>query len=300
MRNNSSRVRGLVYAFITAIISGVAIFYSKISLANIDPLTLTTVRNLFVGAVFLFGVVGFRKFDELKKIGRKDLIILSVIGVIGGGVPFYLFFTGLQSIGAQSANMIHKSLFVWVSLFAVISLHEQLPKKSVLAFVLVFAGTFLFTPVKFIVNTGTFMVLAATILWSAETVISKKILTRFSPEIIGLSRMLIGGAVLLGISMLTDKTLPIVSLDVSQLQTILVGGSLLFGYVYFWYKSLKLIPAHVATLALSISVIVGTFLNGSFASIAVTSSEVFASLLIAGGIILLYATQLKISIQKSH
>ena len=49
-----------------------------------------------------------------------------MIGVIGGSVPFILFFNGLAMASAPSAAFIHKTLFVWVVLLAVPFLGERL------------------------------------------------------------------------------------------------------------------------------------------------------------------------------
>jgi len=108
--NKNTLLKGIFFAFVTSVISGVAIFYSKISLIKIDPLVLATARNTYVAIFFLLGFLLFNKFKELKKIKRSQLMPLMLIGIIGGGIPFFLFFTGLSMIGAQAGNIIHKSL----------------------------------------------------------------------------------------------------------------------------------------------------------------------------------------------
>ncbi len=280
--------KGLLFAFITAVISGFAIFYSKISVAKIDPLVLTTWRNAFVGVVFLLGMVSFGKLKQLKTLQKKDVIILLLIGIIGGGVPFYLFFTGLQFIGAQSANIIHKSLFVWVSILAVAVLGERISFKTIVAYSLVFAGTFFFAPVNLVWNQGTAMVLGATLLWTVETILSKKILVRISSELVGFSRMFVGALFLLAMTAVSGKGAVLFHLSNSQLLTVVVGGSILCGYVFFWYRALKLAPANLVTLVLSFSVVVGFVLNGSFAGVILSRSDVLSSVYIACGVGLVY------------
>src|SRR3989338_9195443 len=99
MKNNKL-IKGVFLALLTAIISGVAIFYSKISVAKIDPLVLTTSRNLFVGILFILLFSLKHKWGEVKKLSRRELAILSLICLIGGWLSFYLFFTGLSLTGA--------------------------------------------------------------------------------------------------------------------------------------------------------------------------------------------------------
>src|SRR3989339_939497 len=96
MRNNIKK--GILFAFIASIISGVAIFYSKISVTKIDPLVLTTSRNLIAGGLLVISYWLFAKKEELRKIKKDDLFKLVFIGIFGGGIPFYLFFSGLKIV----------------------------------------------------------------------------------------------------------------------------------------------------------------------------------------------------------
>ena len=110
--------KGILFAFLTSIISGIAIFFSKISLAKIDPLVLTTGRNLYVGILFLLIFLIKGRLAEFKSLKPQQLFILLLIGLIGGWLPFYLFFTGLQLTQAFTANIIHKTLFIWVTILS--------------------------------------------------------------------------------------------------------------------------------------------------------------------------------------
>ena len=83
--------KGILFAFITSVISGISIFYSKISVAKIDPLVLTTARNLYVGILFFLIFLISTRLNEIKKLTKKQLVYLILIGVIGGSIPFYLF-----------------------------------------------------------------------------------------------------------------------------------------------------------------------------------------------------------------
>lgn len=276
--------KGLFFALITAIISGFAIFYSKISLVKIDPLVLTTSRIFYVGLAFLLFFIFSKRLHEIKNLKRKDLTLLILIGVIGGALPFYLFFTGLSQIPAITGNLIHKTLFIWVALLAVIFLKEKLKPIHVLSFLLVFLANFYFASFKFVFSTGEILVLSATILWAIENIISKKVLSNVSSELVALFRMGIGGSLLVFTSLAVGKGSLFLALDMNMVVVILAGGSILFFYNFFWYKALKYAPVSIATLLLSFSVIVGNILNGSFAGIKFISSDIYSSLLILAAV----------------
>ena len=118
--------KGIILAFAASIISGIAIFYSKISVAKLDPLVLTTSRNLYAGFLFMILFLTKNKWKEFKNLKKNQIVKLILAGLIGGGLPFYLFFTGLAYTQAITANAIHKSLFIWVTILAVFFLKEKL------------------------------------------------------------------------------------------------------------------------------------------------------------------------------
>lgn len=279
-------VNGVGLALLTAVISGVSIFYSKISLAKIDPLILTTSRNFFVAILFFSLFIALGKIQQLKSLKKSQIIPLLLIGIIGGGIPFYLFFSGLQLISAQSANMIQKSLFLWVAVLAVIFLKEKFNLRYLLSYVLIFAGSFLFTPIALHFDKGEFLILTAAILWASENVIAKKVLKNVSSELVGLFRMGIGSLILICLTFITGKSALLFKLNMSNLTTIMIGGILLSFYVYFWYRSLKLAPASLVTLLLTFSVVVGNILNGTFTGLHLMQKDILSSVCITAGAVL--------------
>lgn len=276
--------KGLLFALATAVISGFAIFYSKVSLAKIDPLVLTTSRNFYVGVIFLLFFLFSKRLHEIKKLKRNDLILLIIIGAIGGALPFYLFFSGLSQIPAITGNLIHKTLFIWVGILAVIFLREKLKPIHILSYLLIFLANSYFVKVTFSFGTGELMVLSATLFWATENIIAKKVLKNVSSELVALFRMGIGGLLLMATTLLTGKGTSFLTLDLNMLIVIFVGGSILFFYNYFWYKALKYAPASIATLLLTFSVVIGNVLNGSFAGVKITTDNIYSSIIIFAAI----------------
>ncbi len=294
MKNQNQTSKGILFAFIASIISGIAIFYSKISVSKINPLILTTSRNFYVGLLFLFLMVFSGKLKEIRKINRSQFIPLLLIGAIGGALPFYLFFAGLQFIPAITANLIQKTLFIWVTILAVIYLKEKINRWYVASFILILLGNFYFANFKINLGKGELMVLIATLLWSIENVLAKKLLKTVSSELVGLFRMGIGGSLLLLTSIISGKGSIFLTLDLNKLLTIFIGGTILFFYVYTWYKALKFAPASLVTLILTFAVVVGNILNGSFAVVKIGVKDVYSSLLIgAATVIILIITNVK-------
>lgn len=280
MENIKQIHKGIILAFVTAIISGIAIFYSKISVAKIDPLILATTRNGLVGLFFIIYFLATNNFKQLFKLTKKELLLLLGIGVIGGSIPFYLFFSGIKLIGAQNANIIHKSLFIWVAILSIFLLKEKVNVKYLIAGLLVFIGTYFFTPFKLMFGRGEQFIFVATLFWSLENILAKKVLSNTSSELVGLFRMVLGGGILLLITLFSGKGKLLTGLSFFQWQTIFIGGSILFFYVFTWYKALKYAPASLVALILTFSVVVGNVLNGSFAHVSLLRNDWYAMVFI--------------------
>lgn len=283
----SNQSKGIMLALLTSVISGFSIFYSKISVAKIDPLVLTTSRNLYVGALFLIILFLSNGWKSLFRLSKRDAILLVLIGFIGGSIPFYLFFSGIKLMGAQSANLIHKSLFIWVIMLGSVFLKEKLNIGLIVGGALIFIGTYFFTTFALVFGQGTQYILLATLMWSVENVIAKKVLSNVSSELVGLFRMMLGGLLLFILTFATGKGQILTRLNTMQLQTIFIGGTLLFFYVFTWYKSLKYAPAGLATTLLTFSLIVGNVLNGSFGYILIKHSDIYSMIFVSTGVLLL-------------
>ena len=98
--------------------------------------------------------------------------------MIGGSVPFVLFFEGLARAEATQAAFIQKTLVVWVALLAVPLLRERFGLPHALAICLLIAGqAWLAGSAGTVVfGTGEAMILAATLLWAVEVVLVKRLL----------------------------------------------------------------------------------------------------------------------------
>lgn len=290
---NQNKMQGVLWALFTATVSGFAIFYSKVSVAKIDPLVLATARNLFVGFAFASLLLLSSKLRELTELKKSSLAKLILIGTIGGSIPFYLFFSGIRLIGAQQANLIHKSLFIWVAVLAAIFLKEKINVWHIISGLFIIIGTYVFAPFGLSLGTGELLVLTATLMWSAENIIAKKVLREVSSETTGLFRMGLGGLVLFLLTVVSGKAPLLFSLDRTQLATVMIGGGILFFYVYGWFKALRLAPASLVTAVLTFSLVVGNLLNGTFAGMRLTAGDIYSTVLVAAGACLITGIGIK-------
>lgn len=263
----------------TAVISGFSNYLGKISVTVVkDPVVFTTLKNSAV-ALFLVGLlVAFRKWREISMLNRKQWLKLLAIGVIGGSIPFALFFTGLSKTTALNASLIHKSLFLWVLLLAIPILKERMTAWQWVGIGLVAAANVLVGGFKgFKFNTGELMILGATILWAIENIIAKVALKDISSLMVSSARMVFGSIVLAVFVMFRGGSAAVTHLSSTQWSWTLLSSVFLVGYVITWYAALKRAPAtYVATLlvpaTLVTNVLTSVFITHNFPTIQFASA----------------------------
>jgi drug/metabolite transporter (DMT)-like permease len=265
---SSTLKKGIYLAFLTALISGVSNFINKIAVEVIKPpLVFTAEKNAIVGLLIVGILIATWKWEKIKNLTRKQIIYLVLIGIIGGSLPFYLFFTGLSQIPAINGALIHKTLVFWIALLAIPFLKERLSKLQLLGVLLLFASNFIIGGfVSLQRSQGELFVLLATILWAIENVLAKKILPSVDSDIVVSARMGLGSLILLTAAAITVPAALIQSLFMSQAQWfwLLISATLLFGYVLTWYRALKFAPAIAVASVLVSATLVTNVLSAIF------------------------------------
>ena len=274
-----------ILALIAAIISGTNNFLTKIAVTAVkDPIVFTTLKNIIV-ALFLVGVIlALKKWQEIKSLNKNQTLKLFAIGVIGGSLPFALFFTGLTKTSAINASLIHKTLFVWILLFGIPFLKERLTKLQWLGVGAIFGANLLiggFNGFKY--NAGELMILGATILWAVENIIAKITLRDLSSALVAGARMIIGSLILFAFVFWRKDTSAVYALNFQQWGWTILTSALLLGYVLTWYTALKHAPVTYVAVLLVPATLVTNALSAIFVTRTFSGSQVVSSLLFAAG-----------------
>jgi drug/metabolite transporter (DMT)-like permease len=243
---------GLYLALGTAVISGVSVFVNGFAVKQFpDPATFTTLKNavaafLLVGALIAVGGVP-------RRLGSRRWLGLALLGVIGGSVPFLLFFTGLAEATAPAAAVIHKTLFIWVALLAAVLLRERLGGWQVGALGVLLVATLKVQPPNGVTwGGGESLIALATGFWAVETIVARRLLASVPPLVAGAGRMGFGLVVLVGYLVVSGRVGAFAQLTVAQWAWVLGTGVLLAGYVATWYGALQRAPAAMVAAVLTI------------------------------------------------
>lgn len=267
---------GLYLVFFTALVSGFSIFINSFGVKGFDSSVFTFSKNIIV-AVFLFAVIAaFGNYKELMTLRLNQWKQLAIIGLIGGSIPFLLFFKGLQMANSATSGFIQKLLFVFVAVFAVLFLKEKLNKKFIAGALLLMAGTYFMIRPDFVFSAWQLLILVATIFWAAETVYSKHVLKsqKLSGNIVAFGRMFFGSIFIFIFLAFTGKAGIVLGMNLSQYFWILITAGLLFAYVVLYYNGLKLVNASTAASILVIAAPITTILSWMFGSATGSASTV--------------------------
>ena len=224
-------------------------------------------------------------WKELRALTPARWLAWIGLGVIGGGIPFLLFFQGLSTASAASASLVQKSLFLWVALLAVPLLKARLGLWQVLGLTILAVGQFLLQPLTRWGGwgTGETLILIATWLWAVETILAKKVLAWMSPHTAALGRMGIGALVMWIFLTFTGRAGTALTLSGTQWVWIVMTAAFLLGYVWIWYSALKLAPATLVTSVLTIGAIITILLTAVLNGQLATALQIVAMLLLVAG-----------------
>ena len=277
MRQRDSRA-GIVLAFVAAVVSGFAVFLNSYGVRAVPDATVyTTAKNLVAAAALLalggaLGRVGAERGPERVRLRPIQVLNLTAVAVIGGSLAFVLFFEGLARASSSQAAFVHKTLVIWVAVLAIPLLGERLRALHVAAIATLVVGQVVLAGglAGFQFGGGEWLVLAATLLWSAETVLAKWLLRDVPVRVVALARMAGGAILLVGWVVITGRWSSLAGLGSAGWTWAALTGLILAGYVALWFSALHLAQAVDVTAVLVIAAVVTGMLNVAVKGNAVT------------------------------
>ncbi|HEV8049943.1 MAG TPA: EamA family transporter [Thermoplasmata archaeon] len=246
---------GILLAILTAVVSGVSTFVNSYAVGATNSDAFVTARNVVVALALVpvFFATAYR--PARARLRTPDWARLVAIGVVGGGIPFLLFFHGLQLAtaagGGLTASFLYRTLFVPATVLGFVVLRERVRWTTALAAGLLLAGNALLLALTTPVWTdGAAFVLAATGLWAVEYTISKRTLRDLPSATVALGRMGFGAVFLVGYLAVTQQFAAVGAFSSGQWTWVLVSALLLTAFVATWYAALKRVDLGVATAIL--------------------------------------------------
>ena len=291
VRRATSRA-GVQFALAAALVSGVSVYLNGKAVRNFSsPTVYTTAKNLFAGVILVAiaivwaGRTGQRNGEHADR-GRTPIPVaaFATIAVIGGAVPFVLFFEGLARATSNDAAFIHKTLIIWAALLATAVLRERLTRVHLLAIaVLVVGYVALAGGIDSLhIGMGEAMILGATICWSVEVVLVRWITADFRSTDVAAVRLGGGSLVLVAWVLLRGDFGELLSMSGSELLWIALTGPMLAMFVTLWFAALERAQVVDVTAILVLGAVVTGILNAAIGNAGIASQAVGDILIFVG------------------
>lgn len=282
--SNETEKKGILLVLVTAVVSGFSIFVNSYGVKEFDSSIFTFMKNAVVSIFLLALILALGSFAEIKKLGKKQWVQLAFIGLLGGSIPFLMFFKGLQMTTGTTSAFIHKTLFVFVAAFAFAFLKEKPSRDFTIGALLIILGTFLMIRPNFAFSAGHLLVLGAVLLWAAENTYSKHAVAKMSGTLVAFGRMFFGCLFILIFLLIAGKMPLIWQLNTSHVLWIGVSSLFLLAYVFTFYNGIKTVKISTAASVLSIGAPITALLSWIFAGKALNPMQALGILLILSGI----------------
>ncbi len=280
---------GVLLVLATAVISGVSTFVNGYAVAGTGSTAFVTIRNLAVAAVVLpFGALAL--VGSGSSLRPRDLGTLAVIGLIGGAVPFVLFFRGLQlataAHGTLTASFVYRTLFIFATVFGIVALRERAHPRLALAAALILGGNLLLLSLLSPIWTdGSAYVLAATLLWAAEYTVSKHALRRLRGSVVALGRMGFGAVFLSAYLLALGGWGTVVSYSPAEWMWVGISAALLAAFVLTWYPGLARVELGVASSVLVLGFPISWALDLTVSHAVVPPLAAVGAVVVVGGVL---------------
>ncbi len=288
--------QGFALALTAAVISGFAVYINSYGVRAFGSATVyTTAKNLVAAVIIVAALaVATRRAPRggfTRPRGGAQWAGLAAVAVVGGSVPFILFFEGLARVTSADAAFIQKTLVVWVVLLAVPLLRERVGPWHVAAIAALVWGQAILGGgvggIRF--GSGAAMILAATLLWAVETVIARKLLAGLPALTVATARMGGGAVILVGYTLAVTPWAALAAAGWHQWTWAALTGLILAAYVVTWYSALARAGAIDVTALLVPGAIITALLQAG--SKALAPQWPGLALVAAGGALVLLAAR---------
>jgi len=282
---------GIALAYLTAIVSGIAVFVNSFGVLTLDSTAYTLLKNALVAGVLGALCVSLGNWREFLSLNRKQVLMLLFIGVVGGGIAFALYFAGVAMTGGAVGSFLYRLLFIFAAAIGVVALREKFSWKTAAGVLAVLAGDYiLLGGAALALSEGALLILAAAVLWAIEYAVAKKALENLSPTVVGAASLGIGAPVLLAILAYNGKISVLGQVSVVSFAWIAVGAAFLTIFTTLWYSALKHATLISSTAALTLGGPITALLSFALAGKALTVVQAGGFLLLAAGVIFVVGT----------
>lgn len=194
MNNTNGKIRAILFALLAAAFYAVNVPVSKLLLGHIEPVMMAALlylgAGLGIGAISLVG----GKRDGAEKLDRKDLPYVLGMIVLDISAPIFLML-GIRYGTSASASLLGNFEIVATALVALAVFHETVSKRLWGAIALITLASAMLSlkgGERFVLSTGSLLVLLAATCWGFENNCTRMISSKSTYEIVVLKGVFSG------------------------------------------------------------------------------------------------------------
>ncbi|MDO8339573.1 MAG: DMT family transporter [Candidatus Burarchaeum sp.] len=280
--------KGVLFALMTALVSGTSVFVNSYAVKGFEPFSFVAVRNLAVVLLLVAGVLLAGQLSAVRSLSRRQWAALAFIGLIGGAIPFLLYFQGLALVAsAARASFLYRSLFFIAAILGIVWMKERVTRNVIIGVGIAMLGNLLLlgNAAWNAWGVGELLVLGATVMWACEYAVAKKVMKEeeISPRLLALGRMGFGALILLAFTAFTGQLWAAEAYSPMQWEWVAISAAFLFAFVGFWYAGLASTTLTNATAALVLGGPLTALLSLAFAGAALEPLSALGLLLMSVG-----------------
>ena len=166
----------------------------KVGVAELPPLPFVAMRFTLAGLLLLTLVALLESGDGRP--GRRDLLSMAGVGLVGVGANNVAFTLGVSMTTASETALIYAAVPIWGILLGLALGLERPTRWGILGVCLAFLGVAVVVYGGLTGSAsllGNLLVVAATVCWGSYAVLSLPLLRRYSPLVVASYTMLFGG-----------------------------------------------------------------------------------------------------------
>ena len=286
----NNKQKGLTYVILFSLFWAMNIILVKIGLLKgIHPL-------IFIFLIFtiafilstLFNMLFKRK--EFKKINKKNIWKIILVGIIGSGMGNIFTFYGLKLSTSINFGFIIKTGLVFTVILSYFFLNEKITKEKVFLASLLLIGAYLISTRGrgYIPHIGDILIVSGAFCYSVSTIIVKPLLKTIKAEIVVMFRTLLGALFVL-------LFIPFISTNIFDIKNpfiIFLAGFTLFLGLTFLNKTLETTTASYLTMMSMITPVLVIIMAFFILKETMNMYQVIGGLLIIGSGLLIQKTDI--------
>lgn len=278
---------GYVCAILAMVMFGSVSTLAKPLVSTVNPFLLSAVVYL-ISAITLTPLT---VKSPIKTSSKKDILLILVVSLCGAVIAPSLYFVGLNHASASDAALLSNGEGLFTVLVAMLIFKEKVKKIGYVAIPMIFVGLFIVSTDLQIsaipeIHFEDMLIIIAMGFWAIDNNLSRILTKRLDIAIIAQIKSLIGGLLLLAISILVINV-PL-SFDPTQIVPVLLLG--IFGFamsLYFFLQALKRIATIRTAMVFSLSPVVGMIAAYFVLSESIDGLQILAAIIMMFGVYLL-------------